>query len=113
MQLLCLQAGLLLALTALALSLLTTIQLLQPTLLPELRGAAADAALPLPALPPAGRRIEEDEDAVAIRGVTPPGASGAGGIVWVPIDALADLNTSAFQPAGGCPPRPADRNSVV
>jgi hypothetical protein len=102
MQRPCLQAGLLLALTALALCLLTATQLLQPILLAELRGAAAAPAASL-----AARAASLGADAVAVRGVTPPGASGAGGIVWVPIDALADLNTSAFRPAPGCPPLPA------
>jgi GR25 family glycosyltransferase involved in LPS biosynthesis len=105
MQRPCLQAGLLLALAALLLCLLTASQLLQPNLLPELRSASALAPPPPP--PPPLRAAAAGADAVAVRGVTPPGASGAGGIVWVPTDALADLNTSAFQPAGGCPPPPA------
>jgi hypothetical protein len=62
MQRPCLQAGLLLALTALALCLLTATQLLQPILLAELRGAAAAPAASL-----AARAASLGADAVAVR----------------------------------------------
>ena len=90
-----LQAGLLLSLAALALYLLAAPPHLQPLLL---RGTPAGPHAPHAAA--AG-------DSFVVPGLTTPGASGPRGIVWVPTDSLLDLNTSAFRPAPGCPPLPA------